>query len=217
MADPEVPVERGQTVDRLVAFSDGVFAIAMTLLVLSLTIPDLHGSEAAVNQKLWETVREQAPELFSYALSFAVVGRYWLVHHRLFGLVRRADSRLLVLNLFLLGCIAVIPYPTEILGRYGDTTAAVVIYSATLTVTGIANLLVTHHIDVAGLMDERATAAYRRHSRLRAATLPLMFGLSIPIAFVDPTSAMISWAVFGVTLTVVGTRRYGKISDPFDA
>ncbi len=139
------------------------------------------------------------------------------MHHRLFGLVRKADSRLLVLNLFLLGCIAVIPYPTEILGRYGDTTAAVVIYSATLTVTGIANLLVTHHIDVAGLMDERATAAYRHHSHLRALTLPLMFGLSIPIAFVDPTLAMISWAVFGVTLTVVGTRRYGKISGTFEA
>jgi uncharacterized membrane protein len=217
VADPEVPVERGQTVDRLVAFSDGVFAIAMTLLVLSLTIPDLHGSEASINEQLWKTFREQAPELWSYALSFAVIGRYWLVHHRLFGLVRKADTRLLVLNLFLLGCIAVIPYPTEILGRYGDTTAAVVIYSATLTVTGVANLLVTHHIDVAGLMDERATAAYRHHSHLRAATLPLMFGLSIPIAFVDPALAMISWAVFGVSLTVVGTRRYGKISDPFDA
>jgi uncharacterized membrane protein len=216
VADAEVPVERGQTLDRLVAFSDGVFAIAMTLLVLSLTIPDLHGSESSINEKLWETFREQAPELWSYTLSFAVIGRYWLVHHRLFGLVRRADTRLLVLNLFLLGCIAVIPYPTEILGRYGDTTAGVVIYSATLTVTGIANLLVTRHIDAAGLLDERATAKYRQHAHLRSATLPIIFGLSIPIAFVDPALAMVSWAVTSVALTVFGTRRYGKINDPFD-
>lgn len=215
MADAGEVIEHGRSVDRLVAFSDCVFSIAMTLLVLNLRVPDLMGPDQS--QRLWEAFREQAPELFSYVLSFAVIGRYWLVHHRMFRLVRQADTKLLILNLFLLGCIALIPYPTEILGRYGDTTIAVVLYSATLTVTGIANAALSWHLDHAGLLDPRVTGAYRRHAWVRAVTLPIVFGLAIPIAFIDPTLAMISWGISAFALTFFGTHRYGKIGQPFSA
>ena len=128
-SEPMSEEESGKSLDRLVAFSDGVFAIAMTLLVLNLTVPTLTGSAEHVDEELWRKLRDQWPELFSYALSFWVIGRFWLVHHRMFRLVRRADGALMTLNLLLLGFIALIPWPTEMLGRYGDTTTAVVAYS----------------------------------------------------------------------------------------
>jgi uncharacterized membrane protein len=213
MNERPAAVDERRSLDRLVAFSDGVFAIAMTLLVLNLSVPDVHGPDEGA--KLWVAVRDQAPELFCYFLSFAVIGRYWVVHHRMFRVVVRADSRVLTLNLLLLGFVAVIPYPTEALGRYGDTTTAVVLYSTTLMLTGLANAALSWHLDHAGLLDPRVSISYRRHAWVRAATLPLMFGLSIPIAFVDPALAMLSWAVSGGVLTVYGTRRFGRIGDPF--
>jgi uncharacterized membrane protein len=213
MDESQRAVDDRRSVARLVAFSDGVFAIAMTLLVLNLSVPDVHGADQGA--KLWAAIREQAPEFFSYALSFAVIGRYWVVHHRIFRVVVRSDGRLLSLNLLLLGCVALIPYPTEALGRYGDTTTAVVLYSTTLMLTGLANAAITWHLDHADLLDPRVSDSYRRHSRVRAVTLPLIFGLSIPIAFFDPSLAMISWAVSGALLTLYGTRRYGRIAEPF--
>lgn len=213
MADAGEGIEHGRAVDRLVAFSDCVFSIAMTLLVLNLRVPDLIGPEQG--ERLWQQLRDQSPELFSYALSFAVIGRYWLVHHRTFRLVRRADSGLLVLNLLLLGFIALIPYPTEILGRYGDTTTAVVLYSAVLALTGVASAALTWHISHAGLLDPRVTDSYRRHTWVRAVTLPIAFALAIPIAFFDPTLAEVSWFVSTVVLRYVGTYRYGRIGEPY--
>lgn len=213
MDDTGEGADQRRSIDRLVTFSDGVFAIAMTLLVLSLRVPDLVGPDQG--ERLWAALRDQAPELFSYALSFAVIGRYWVVHHRMFRVVCRADSKLLALNLALLGCIAVIPYPTEILGRYGDTTTAVVLYSATLTLTGVANAAISWHVDHAGLLDARVTEPYRRHAWFRAATLPIVFGLAIPIAFVDPTLAMISWGCSTFVLTFIGKRRFGDIGQAY--
>jgi len=215
MADTGEGIEHGRSVDRLVAFSDCVFSIAMTLLVLSLRVPDLVGPDQG--ERLWATFRDQSPELFSYVLSFAVIGRYWMVHHRTFRLVREADTRLLVLNLCLLGCIALIPYPTEILGRYGDTTVAVVLYSATLALTGVANAALTWHLEHSDLLDPRVTEAYRHHAWVRSVTMPIVFGLAIPIAFIDPTLALVSWGISWFALTFFGTHRYGKIGQPFGA
>lgn len=208
--------DSGRSLERLIAFSDGVFAIAMTLLVLSLTVPTLTGSAEKINDELWTTLREQLPELLSYAISFAVIGRYWLIHHRLFRLVRRADPPLLVWNLALLAVIAIIPFPTELLGRYGDTTAAVVAYSCTMVLVGLTNIGLTQHVYRAGLLDERVTEEFRDHAQWRGVMVPAAFAISIPIAFVDPIAATWSWAVLIVVMSVVIKRRYGdSIRHPY--
>ena len=89
---------------RIVAFSDGVFAIAITLLVLNLGVP-----EHIRHDDLWPVLREQGQDLFAYGLSFAVIGRFWVVHHRFFGDVTGFDGRLIALNLFYLAWIVLIP------------------------------------------------------------------------------------------------------------
>jgi uncharacterized membrane protein len=208
--------ETGRSLDRLVAFSDGVFAIAMTLLVLNLTVPVVSGSAEHVNDVLWEKLRDQWPELVSYALSFAVIGRYWVVHHRVFRLVRRADSTLMVLNLLLLAFIALIPWPTEMLGRYGDTTTAVVAYSVTMVGTGVASALLNWHIVRAGLLDVHVTDSYRRAGAIRSLMIPFGFALGIPVAFVDPIAAMYTWWIGIVGMSLLA-RRFGSVRDPYGA
>jgi len=207
--------ESGKSLDRLVAFSDGVFAIAMTLLVLNLTVPTITGSAERVDEELWRTLSDQWPELFSYALSFWVIGRFWLVHHRMVRLVRRADSALMTLNLLLLGFVALIPWPTEMLGRYGDTTTAVVAYSVTMVCVGASSALLNWHMQRAGLLDERVTESYRRASMARSVLIPLGFALGIPVAFVDPTAGLLTWwvAIFGMTL--LARHRFGDVRDPY--
>ena len=201
--------ESGRALDRLVAFSDGVFAIAMTLLVLSLRTPNLSGSVDEIDSELWKTLREQWPELFSYALSFFVIGRYWLVHHRMFRLVRRADAPLLVWNLALLALIALMPYPTEILGRYGDTTTAVVLYSVMMVGVGSVSYGMTRHIHRAGLIDDKVTDEYKAHSLARSIVIPVGFALGIPVAFLDPTAGELTWWVAILTMSLVMNHRYG--------
>lgn len=95
---------------RIVAFSDGVFAIAITLLVLSLEIPE-HLHHESFGEAFWD----QRRDLIAYALSFAVIGRFWVVHHRFFGEVTGFDSRLLGLNIFCLAWIVLASIPLALL------------------------------------------------------------------------------------------------------
>ena len=112
---------------RIVAFSDGVFAIAITLLVLNLSVPEhLHGDD--LNKVLWE----QRQDLLAYAISFAVIGRFWVVHHRFFSSVVGFDGRLLGLNLFYLGWVALFPFSAQVFGDHAGDTAAIVLYALNL-------------------------------------------------------------------------------------
>jgi uncharacterized membrane protein len=100
---------------RIVAFSDGVFAIAITLLVLNLKIADDLKSASEITHAL----RGQRENFIAFAISFAVIGRFWLVHHRFFGEVKAFDGGLLALNLFYLAWIVLIPFSSQVLGEYG--------------------------------------------------------------------------------------------------
>ena len=171
---------------RIVAFSDGVFAIAITLLVLSLDIPKhLAGGEIA--GALWD----QRENFFAYALSFAVIGRFWLVHHRFFGEVKAFDGRLLVLNMFYLGWIVLIPFSSEVLGEYGGKSAAVVLYAANLIGVVLTGMWMAADARRAGLVETSAGA--HREQRYRSLFIAAVFLVSIPIAFVAPGLAAFVW------------------------
>jgi TMEM175 potassium channel family protein len=173
-------------VDRVVAFSDGVFAIAITLLILSIDVPDVNPD------RLGHALRELLPEVGTYALSFLVVGMYWLAHHRTFRSVRAVNRTLLWINLVLLGFVAVLPLPTEILGKYGDTTLATVVYASAIVAVGGMSVLIWWYLNHAGLTAPISEDLVRLGS-LRAAIPPAVFAVSIPIAFVDPGVAKIFW------------------------
>lgn len=176
---------------RIVAFSDGVFSIAITLLVLNLGI-DKGLTEGQIDNALWD----QREMFLSYAISFAVIGRFWLVHHRFFAEVQAFDSRLIGLNLVYLGWIVLIPFSSEVLGEYGGKTTAVVIYSVNLAVVVLLGLLMSVDARRRGLtkIDDRT----HRENQIRATYIAGIFLLSIPVALVAPNVAPWLWLVLFV-------------------
>ncbi|MEG5213065.1 TMEM175 family protein [Microcoleus sp. ARI1-A3] len=120
--------------NRFEAFSDGVFAIAMTLLVIEIKVPDL--SQATASTAI-DALIHTGSHILSYITSFLVIGVLWLNHHALFHLLKRVDRIALTINLVLLMCIAFIPFPTALIGEYGRLQPIVMFYGLTLSLTGI--------------------------------------------------------------------------------
>jgi len=127
---------------RLEAFSDGVFAVAITLLVLNIKIPgiDLPLSQLPDDTHLWPALLNEWPMLAAYATSFATIGIMWLNHHRLYIHIKRTNTVLMLLNLSLLLVIVFIPVPTALLAEYilrPDQHAAAIVYSGTFLAMAI--------------------------------------------------------------------------------
>jgi uncharacterized membrane protein len=189
---------------RLLALSDGVFAFAMTLLVVQLLVPQLGPGQVG---QLGTKLLDQMSSYVSYLISFTVISIYWYSHHRLFRYVRRWDAWLVALNLGALLFIAVMPFPTAIMGRYADQTVAIVIYAAILGSSGLFVWLmwwycIRRHLFTASL--EQHTA---RQFRWRAFLTPAVFFLSIPIAFWQPRVAQASWGLIWLGIYALSRPR----------
>jgi TMEM175 potassium channel family protein len=119
------------TKNRLEAFSDGVFAIVITLLILDVRFP-------ADKPLTLETLRGVAPHLWAFVLSFVIVGVYWVSHHNMLHFIRAVDRQLLWLNLTLLLLVVFIPFPAALLGQHADNELAVALYGINLMLVNAA-------------------------------------------------------------------------------
>ncbi|MGE0066408.1 MAG: TMEM175 family protein [Solirubrobacterales bacterium] len=173
---------------RIVAFSDGVFAVAITLLALNLSI-DTDIPKDELGQAIWD----QRENFIAYGISFAVIGRFWLVHHRFFGEVNGFDGRLISLNMLYLAFIVLIPFSSQVLGDFGGESAAVVTYAINLAAVVLIGLWMTADARRAGLTTIDADT--HREYRIRAAYISAVFIASIPVAFVAPGLAPLMWLV----------------------
>ncbi len=132
---------------RLEAFSDGVFAVAITLLVLTIKIPgaDTPGSQVPNDAQLWHQLLNELPMLAAYVTSFATIGVMWINHHRLYTHIKRTNTMLMLLNLLLLLIIVFVPVPTALVAEYlvhPDQHAAALLYSGTMVILAVCfNLL----------------------------------------------------------------------------
>jgi uncharacterized membrane protein len=133
---------------RIEAFSDGVFAIAITLLILDIKVP------RTPDVGLARALTEQWPSYAAFVISFATISIMWINHHRLFTLIRRSDHVLLLLNSFLLFTVTVVPFPTALVAEYigkPDERIATLVYSGTFIVIALAfNVLWRHAAKVNG-------------------------------------------------------------------
>lgn len=130
--------ERDLGTGRVEAFSDGVIAIAITLLVLNLKVPEI--AESMSGGDLLRTLGHQWPSYLAYLISFLTIGIMWVNHHNLFRLIARTDHRLVVINLLLLLCISFVPFPTALIAESinkQSEPAAAVVYAGWFTVTAI--------------------------------------------------------------------------------
>jgi uncharacterized membrane protein len=182
----------GLALGRTLALSDGIFAIAMTLLAFQIQPPDLHGSEI---HHLASVLGALGNRYFVYVLSFAVIGTLWLAHHRIFRNVRRADEALMSLNVLFLMAVAALPFPSAVMGLYGSERTAVVLYASSMAVAGSllgALLLVARR---RRLLTPEATQEGIVASLWNSAATVAVFTLSIPVALVAPTVAPYTWLV----------------------
>jgi uncharacterized membrane protein len=185
---------------RLETFSDGVFAIAITLLVLEIAVPHAEGGSPA---DLWRELRELWPSYVGYLISFVTIGIMWANHHLLFRHIVRTDHYLVLLNLLLLLCIGFLPFPTallaEHLGHAGEGVA-VIAYSGTFFVTAVAfNLLwwwPSHdrHL-LAPDMSPRALKSINDRYRLG----PPAYLVALVASFLYPPASLVILALLALT------------------
>lgn len=188
--------------ERVVAFSDGVFAIAITLLVLGLEVPDVPQAVAA--EELPGAIGDLGSQVVSYFIGFAVMGLFWLEHHRFFSRLRAFDQALLVVNLAFLSLIALMPFTTGVFGRYGDVSIAVVLYAANVAAASLLAVAMGQLARRRRLLDE---ADLVDDEPLWSHLFPAgVFLLSIPVALVAPRAAPWVWALL---LAQSFTRRIG--------
>jgi uncharacterized membrane protein len=174
--------------DRVAFFSDAVFAIAMTLLVVGIGIPRVH------HANIGDALSDKDTEIFSFFLSFLVIGLYWLAHHRFFSKLAAVDVRFMKINLVYLAAIAFMPFPTALVGTYGDTEAVVIVlYAITLGIASLLDAFLFSHAQQAGLLRQRLSDRGFRNYLVAAVAPAVVFAISIPIAMVDTGLALLSW------------------------
>ena len=205
--DPGAPVvdarDQSKEVARIAAFSDGVFAIAITLLALQLEIP------TSGDVDVWAEVSALAPSLTAFVISFAVIGAYWVAHHRLFSEIERYDGLLIWLNLLSLFFIVLMPFTTSLVGEHGDQPVAVAIYALSIAAAGFVNTgmavyaLRGHRLCSAGLSEARI-----KYHIWRGLSIALVFLLSLTLLPLGSTVTELSWLSLILVHRVV-RRRFG--------
>lgn len=193
--------------DRILALSDGLFAFAMTLLVLGLQVPTRDKISPA---QLPRYVLSLHSSFLVWVISFLVIGSFWLGHHRLFDLLEGHDQRLAWLNLLLLLSIAFLPFPTGLIGQYGDTRFAVVFYAGSLFFSASVFMLMTWDASHdRRLLRKEASDEAVRVGLVRGATMQCVCLISIFASFVSLTAAIWSWLLIPVAqrLAVTVSRR----------
>ncbi len=178
----------GTTTERLVFFSDAVFAIAMTLLVIDLKVP------VPGTQTPWEIITSQQDDLFAYALSFAIIGLNWMGHHRKFRVIKSHDGPLMIIDLVLLFFVAFLPFPTSLLSDYSGEPVAVVLYAAVVGIIGLLQYAIWQYAWRKGFIEREIDEALYKYVRRNQLLTPIVFGLSIPVAiFLSGVVAMYFW------------------------
>jgi uncharacterized membrane protein len=182
--------------DRVLFFSDAVFAIAITLLAVELHVPS-NADKIATSKEL----SHAASSLIGFGISFAVIALFWLGHHGIFRYITAFDRPLITLNLIFLGTIAFLPYPTALLSAHSLKAAdAVIFYAICAGAAGLAEGLVWLYATRRGSgLTDPAADRVRNQYTLRIFRVPAVFAISIPVALVAAPVAPYIWILISVT------------------
>lgn len=193
--------QRNASPDRLTAFTDGVFAIIITILVLEIAVPDL-GS----GQTLRQAIEELRPTFLAYVISFILVGVYWMWHRNAFSQVRFVDRNVQWLNLMYLLLVALIPFAAATLGEYEQDPVALHLYGAVLIGATVARVGIDWYLGRhPGLLWQPMSVQARRLSLLAAAAPVVVYAIGMILAGTAPYLTLllyVSMPVFYVVLIV---------------
>jgi uncharacterized membrane protein len=177
--------------ERIIFFSDAVFAIAVTLLALEIRLPD--SNVILSEEQLRDQILGMWQTYLGYFISFMVIGIFWMAHHRKFRLIRAYDSRLMLLNLLLLLVVAFLPFPSSLLSKYPDPVATN--FYALIMIVGEMLLCILWWYASRNnrLTDPKLDPRQRRRQIINPIATSLVFLLSMGIAYLSPALARLSW------------------------
>jgi uncharacterized membrane protein len=188
------PIQEKQLgLERLIFFSDAVFAIAITLLILEIRLPESAGesSDSALLQQLFGIWHKY----LAYLITFFVIGSFWTAHHRKFRYIIGYDTKLLFLNLLMLMVVAFMPFPSSIIAEYSNRTATI-FYAATMILASLFALAIWSYASHNNrLINAQMNQTQRRREFAKPVATAAVFLLSIGIAFINPDLARLTWAL----------------------
>jgi uncharacterized membrane protein len=184
--------ERGsEEFSRTLALSDGVFAIAMTLLVIGIALPTIADSRSTSD--LLDALNDLSESIISFFISFAVIARYWAAHQQQFSMLARMDRGFVGLNLVYLAFIAFLPFPTDLLGNYFQNPISVVTYAINVAIVSGMEVVLFRRAQRAGLLTRALPDAVYRWGVVVSTAPVAFFILSTPIAFLSTEAAVGFW------------------------
>lgn len=172
---------------RIISFSDGVMAVAITLLVLNLDVPKGAGDQ------LGEELVDLLPSIAAYVLSFMLVGRFWVIHHNVFASLCKFDGPLMALNLLFLATIAIVPFSTDLYDKYNQEPLAVALFGFVMSLAALTNWSMIAYSLRHGFVHDHHREATEPFGSPVALGFSGIFLVSIPIAFISVLAAQAIW------------------------
>jgi uncharacterized membrane protein len=195
-------------IDRLLALTDGVVAIALTLLVLQLQVPVTQVARNNLNSAsaLWHALNVDGAELTSYLVSFIVIAQFWLVHHRILRTMRGHSEGLAWRNFAFLLTLTLMPFTSDLLGRYSDNPVAITLFGLNLVAISATTQWIVIYASRHQLLDDKQRSRYEELvGRVRALLTVAVVSLSLIFAWTDSGLVRYVWLLF-LVVPGIGSR-----------
>jgi len=193
----ELGTDMSMTTKRIETLVDGIFAIAMTLLVLSLNVPQI--PYPATNSQILDFLINMVPQFFIYFLSFILLATFWRINHSQFNIIEKTDQNLLWINVFWLLFVALVPFSTNLVGDYGYLTVPMVFFHLNLFLIGVLFNLNWYYAVKHNFVHEKVSDEFIKSRQNINLTLPVCALIAIGFSFIVPEySPVVYFLVFFV-------------------
>lgn len=190
--------------DRIINFSDSVFAFAATLLILKIDLPRI--PPETLNTQFYAELFKLAPQYAANMISFLIIAYYWRLHHKLFILIKRYDNKLIWLNIFILIFVSFLPFPIDLFGDYPNILPVLIFYTISIAIVGFLILILWIYAAWNNRLIDRAMGQRTIwYHTISIAIAPVVFMLSIPLAMVDHSIGKLSWVFVIILLFLFNT------------
>jgi uncharacterized membrane protein len=195
MPSPTRYPRQGENLDfgRVVFFTDAVFAIAMTLLVVEIGVPETVEGASDDPGVLIDLLQDKVPLVLAFLIGCFVIGSYWVAHHRFASGLAAVDRGFLGLTVVYLAFVALLPFPTGVLGEFGSNPVSAVTFAANMIAVSVMEAVLFRHARRRGLLRQEWPEPVYRWTMLASLSPVMMFALSVPLAFIDTKLAVVLW------------------------
>lgn len=196
----------GLEFDRALFFTDAVFAIALTLLIVGIAVPTISEGAHEPSTMLRE-LGDMAPKFMSFFIGFVLIGRYWVAHHSMFGQLRAVNRGLISINLVYLAFVAFLPFPVALVGEYEENPISVLLLAICLATISALEVVQFSYAHRKSLLRIRLPENVYRWEVVGALTPVAVFIITSPIAFASPTLCLLSWLMMIPVAVLIGKLR----------